>query len=107
MDLLHEDCEGYIDSLEPENYGRCEKCGEEGLFRVVREKDDNAFAIFYETGSAAQLLFQSAATTLLLALTMVLTTLHTSEETARNSSLLFCEIDTNPLPVRYTNPNCS
>ncbi len=89
MDLLHEDCEGYIDSLEPENYGRCEKCGEEGLFRVVRETDENAFAIFYETGSVAELIFQSAAMSLLLALTIVLTTLHISEETARNSSLLF------------------
>jgi hypothetical protein len=65
MDLLHEDCEGYIDSLEPENYGRCEKCREGGLFRVVREKDGNAFAIFYETGSASELLFRRAATALL------------------------------------------
>ena len=72
MDLVHEDCEGYIDSLEPENYGRCEKCGEERLFRVVREKNGNAFAILYETESVTELLFQSVATTLLLALTMCL-----------------------------------
>jgi hypothetical protein len=47
MDLLHKFCEGYIDTVGSENYGRCKKWGEEELFRVVGEKDVNAFAIFY------------------------------------------------------------
>jgi len=66
MELLHEFCEGYIDTLGSENYGRCEKCGEEGLFRVVREKDGNAFAIFYEATGGAELLFLCAVATSLL-----------------------------------------
>ncbi|OLE55396.1 MAG: hypothetical protein AUG51_02765 [Acidobacteria bacterium 13_1_20CM_3_53_8] len=48
MNLLHEYCEGYIASLDPENYGLCEKCGEEGLFRVVREAYNTSYAVFHE-----------------------------------------------------------
>lgn len=53
MDLLHEYCEGYVEILDPENYGRCEKCDEEGLFHVVRESDDNIYVIFDEVVGAA------------------------------------------------------
>lgn len=51
MDLLHENCGGEIETFDPEDYGMCTECGEEGHFKVVREEPEQraVFAMFYYT----------------------------------------------------------
>ncbi len=48
MDLLHLSCGGLIETFVEDWYGLCQACGEEGYFKVVKEKEDD-YAFFYDT----------------------------------------------------------
>lgn len=44
--LLHEKCEGSVETFNEKKYGLCQECGTEGYFQIVRKEDDIIYVRF-------------------------------------------------------------
>jgi hypothetical protein len=44
--LLHENCDGLVETFKEKDYGLCQECGTEGYFVVTVKEDDVTFVSF-------------------------------------------------------------
>lgn len=44
--LLHDKCQGLVETFKGKNYGLCQECGTEGYFEIVKTEDDVKYVAF-------------------------------------------------------------